>query len=283
MNTMARRGAKRSRSGFTLIELLCVIAIIAVLAAMLFPTFSRVRELGRRTSCQSNLKQLGTAFQMYIADYDYHYPGAGQVQKWGAGDGHWVAGILADSSIPTTSASYGSPGALATVTSPYTATGVQADIVDGAIFTYIKNSQVYICPSNADGQTKGLTYSMNCALGGIMESRINSSSDIALLVDEDKANDGFFYIANANTSTDALTQIHNGGGNLLMVDGHVKFYPFSAMELDGQPPGLANKNSLTNTPRFLDSNFGTNGYYDSGATFGSCGCPQKTSAGAACP
>jgi prepilin-type N-terminal cleavage/methylation domain-containing protein len=65
----------RSRTrGFTLIELLVVIAIIAILAALLFPVFARARESARRATCLSNLKQLGTVFQMYTQDYDEVYP-----------------------------------------------------------------------------------------------------------------------------------------------------------------------------------------------------------------
>ena len=60
----------RLRKGFTLIELLVVIAIIAILAAILFPVFARAREAARQSACQSNLKQLGTAWQMYAQDYD---------------------------------------------------------------------------------------------------------------------------------------------------------------------------------------------------------------------
>jgi prepilin-type N-terminal cleavage/methylation domain-containing protein/prepilin-type processing-associated H-X9-DG protein len=59
-----------SRCGFTLIELLVVIAIIALLAAILFPVFARARENARRASCQSNLKQISTAWTMYAQDYD---------------------------------------------------------------------------------------------------------------------------------------------------------------------------------------------------------------------
>ncbi|MCE5218248.1 DUF1559 domain-containing protein [bacterium] len=58
------------RTGFTLIELLVVIAIIAILAAILFPVFARAREKARQSACQSNLKQLGIAAQMYAQDYD---------------------------------------------------------------------------------------------------------------------------------------------------------------------------------------------------------------------
>jgi prepilin-type N-terminal cleavage/methylation domain-containing protein len=56
------------RSGFTLIEMLVVIAIIAVLAAILFPVFGRARENARRTVCLSNLQQIGAAIAIYEGD-----------------------------------------------------------------------------------------------------------------------------------------------------------------------------------------------------------------------
>jgi prepilin-type N-terminal cleavage/methylation domain-containing protein/prepilin-type processing-associated H-X9-DG protein len=62
------------RSGFTLIELLVVIAIIAILAAILFPVFAKAREKARQASCESNLKQLGLAALMYAQDYDEKVP-----------------------------------------------------------------------------------------------------------------------------------------------------------------------------------------------------------------
>ncbi len=64
------QGVRRIKRGFTLIELLVVIAIIAILAAILFPVFARARENARRTSCQSNLKQIGLGFIQYTQDYD---------------------------------------------------------------------------------------------------------------------------------------------------------------------------------------------------------------------
>ena len=62
------------RRGFTLIELLVVIAIIAILAAILFPVFARAREQARKTSCLSNLKQIGAAILMYAQDYEEQLP-----------------------------------------------------------------------------------------------------------------------------------------------------------------------------------------------------------------
>lgn len=72
--------------GFTLIELLIVIAIIAILAAILFPVFARARENARRTNCQSNLKQIGLGALQYSQDYDEKlvraWYGAGKAYKW---------------------------------------------------------------------------------------------------------------------------------------------------------------------------------------------------------
>src|SRR3712207_5043261 len=70
----------RKHRGFTLIELLVVIAIIAILAAILFPVFAQAREAARKSSCQSNLKQMATAVLMYKQDYDETFPS----QAWGA-------------------------------------------------------------------------------------------------------------------------------------------------------------------------------------------------------
>src|SRR5438045_8639866 len=64
----------RKRFGFTLIELLVVIAIIASLAAILVPVFARARENARRSSCQSNLKQVCLGITQYVQDYDEKMP-----------------------------------------------------------------------------------------------------------------------------------------------------------------------------------------------------------------
>lgn len=62
------------KRAFTLIELLVVIAIIALLAAILFPVFGRARENARRSSCLSNVKQIGLGILQYAQDYDELLP-----------------------------------------------------------------------------------------------------------------------------------------------------------------------------------------------------------------
>jgi prepilin-type N-terminal cleavage/methylation domain-containing protein/prepilin-type processing-associated H-X9-DG protein len=99
------------RRGFTLIEILVVIAIIALLAAILFPVFARVRENARRASCQSNMKQLGLAIIQYTQDYDECFPAG-----------------FDNSSSPS---------------SGVTGIGWAANI-----YPYAKSAQVYICPDD---------------------------------------------------------------------------------------------------------------------------------------
>jgi len=83
---------RHSKPGFTLIELLVVIAIIAILAAILFPVFARARENARKSTCQSNGKQIGTAIMMYAQDYDEMLiPGAMPIAGNWTGAPRWHA------------------------------------------------------------------------------------------------------------------------------------------------------------------------------------------------
>jgi len=68
---------KGRSKGFTIIELLVVIAVVAILAAFLFPVFSRARAHARQSQCLSNLRQLGLATFQYAQDSDDRYPYGG--------------------------------------------------------------------------------------------------------------------------------------------------------------------------------------------------------------
>jgi prepilin-type N-terminal cleavage/methylation domain-containing protein/prepilin-type processing-associated H-X9-DG protein len=115
MNIFRQSPTKKghARRAFTLIELLVVIAIIAILAAILFPVFARARENARRSSCQSNLKQIGLGIMQYSQDYDEKF------------------------------VFLGDPGSSSTPC-PYGTGNVWADLVQ----PYLKSKQIFKCPSN---------------------------------------------------------------------------------------------------------------------------------------
>jgi prepilin-type N-terminal cleavage/methylation domain-containing protein/prepilin-type processing-associated H-X9-DG protein len=79
--------SKSRRTGFTLIELLVVIAIIAILAAILLPIIVQAKEKGRQVMCLNNLKQIGTALDMYMQNNGDRYP-HGNGWKWGSITGY---------------------------------------------------------------------------------------------------------------------------------------------------------------------------------------------------
>lgn len=118
-----RRSLTSGTRGFTLIELLVVIAIIAILAAILFPVFAQAREKARQASCLSNIKQMGTATMMYVQDYDERYP------------------YLDPAYNGVTAIGIGLPNGQ-TLTKPFVwAWPLQ-------LYPYIKNQQVFVCPSD---------------------------------------------------------------------------------------------------------------------------------------
>ncbi len=116
------------RRGFTLIELLVVIAIIAILAAILFPVFARAREKARQTSCLSNIKEIALGARMYCADYD-----------------DMMFGHIQGTRTPRE-------------TGPY--------LWPQQMEPYVKNTQIFTCPSNPGnywngGYDSSLGYGMN--------------------------------------------------------------------------------------------------------------------------
>ena len=229
------------KKGFTLIELLVVIAIIAILAAILFPVFAQAREKARQTSCLSNCKQMGTALQLYVDDYDETVPSAWYSTKnWDTIDHTTYAGYPC-SKYTTTDWNLGQTGNKKHWT--------WAD----CIFPYVKNLKMYECPS---GNKDSLGYGYNIVLDGLDGTRWNSlgakafdgdtnsnpcslsqlknSAELVFVCDTQgfKGNGACtaFTCLPANIDSDisaagGINPIrHNEGMNFVFCDGHAKYY-----------------------------------------------------------
>jgi prepilin-type N-terminal cleavage/methylation domain-containing protein/prepilin-type processing-associated H-X9-DG protein len=215
---MNQRKNKRQRGGFTLIELLVVIAIIAILTSILFPVFARARENARRTSCMSNLKQIGIGMMMYVQDYDGQYFG-------------WSYGAPTSASCPAPS--IGCSG----YNSFWAPIGVSG--VSWFMEPYIKSRQVFFCPSLSRTQ---VGYGFNHVMrGGMAESAIQTPAHMLAFVDN-QFNGYMAYSPESPGSTSLWNTVfckvtnqspclpenqrygrHLDGVNVAFVDGHVKW------------------------------------------------------------
>src|SRR3569833_1231377 len=117
MTAAITRPGRAGRRGFTLVELLVVIGVISILTAILFPVFAQAREAARGASCEGNLRQIGSAVQIYSEDYDETLPNAGSgddltgslepYTSQSAGAGIWRCPSFVDATGIAPSSSYG--------------------------------------------------------------------------------------------------------------------------------------------------------------------------------
>ena len=203
LSTARKTNSSRGKTAFTLIELLVVIAIIAILAAILFPAFARARENARRSSCQSNLKQISLGIKQYTQDYDERFP-----------------------NIPTTVPADGSAPGWAYAVQPY-----------------LKSEQIFQCPSDTTSAPTPVAPAVNdlitrAGLAGFSDYYINfnlagSGADgpgISEAAIEYSSNtvmngEGTSGSANFNRASNPSTgqARHLEGANYSFVDGHVKW------------------------------------------------------------
>ena len=74
LNRANNHKSKKFLTGFTLIELLIVIGIIALLLAILLPSFGKAKSMAMRLKCAHNLKQINVAVSLYLGDNEDTYP-----------------------------------------------------------------------------------------------------------------------------------------------------------------------------------------------------------------
>lgn len=202
----------RKKRGFTLIELLVVIAIISILAAILFPVFARARENARRASCQSNLKQIGLGILQYKQDYDERFP-FGYDQFSGVFWPTIIQPYVKNDQI------FNCPSETRTVVLTNNATYEYAANI--AILKSLRSSggtpywdAGNLCPTTSGNPIQ------DTALPVPNDSEIDEPARTTLVMDSD----AWEYENHRTTgSAPGLDIRHLEGGNVLFVDGHVKF------------------------------------------------------------
>jgi len=202
---------QKKREGFTLIELLVVIAIIAILAAILFPVFARAREKARQSSCQSNLKQLGLGMLMYVQDFDERFP-----------NGQAIAG--------TSNGNIVHNGWAWMVDSNWRSQVPSQVFLRDIINPYLKNTQIWRCPSGSRGPDTWSDYNLKMDLywnGRSLSSYNNPAGQV--MWHEEECNHGDVRGVNSNDP--------RSEHNVCFVDGHVKFVRHRAYKQATVPGG----------------------------------------------
>ena len=234
---------KSRRNAFTLIELLVTIAIIAILAAILFPVFARARENARRSSCLSNMKQIGLGMMMYTQDYDERYP----LPMWEDPSTYTstASGSSGHTFIKQSPVNPGTPAGKYEF-SPGSGFGHYYGWMD-FIFPYVKSVQLFTCPSysvRVSSQQRSSTpsYGYNGSISNLKPypsqpplplSAIKRPAETILIIESpsyyahvDVYGSGYCSVKGSLDPESAMHEArwpHLGGLIVTFADGHVKW------------------------------------------------------------
>jgi len=209
---------------FTLIELLVVIAIIAILEALLLPTLSNAKQKAWKTSCVSNLHQIGLGMKMFADDNDNLFPESGGDILWGAidpgtGKASWMEQIY--SQIGNTNA-YNCPG------------NVQLPEQYRGPFNYFNGCNAAYVETGVDAPIKStrLLFPSAFVLGG---DTCGIAGGALHFDPSDADKDDYSQNCVGGAAADAITeywQVHTKGQNVMFADGHAKWFKgFNAGEM----------------------------------------------------
>lgn len=244
----------RSRKGFTLIELLVVIAIIAILAAILFPVFAKAREAARASSCQSNMKQIGSAIKMYLSDWDDCFP--------------TNRSLTSSALVPQVALN--DPSKIDATTGDVIPNQFGISWVEG-LYPYVEKvvggsdpASAWKCPNAKDigfppittgpqpfGKLAAVTYSFNANLVNQPEAIVKQAANTLMCRELDRRHNAVLRPQNVTSTANPMpsnpflnkmdatmastkTNMHANGSHILFADAHVKAYSINYMPTNPQ-------------------------------------------------
>jgi prepilin-type N-terminal cleavage/methylation domain-containing protein/prepilin-type processing-associated H-X9-DG protein len=210
--------------GFTLVELLTVIAVIGVLACLILPVLGKAKAKAHAVTCLSNLRQLQIGWTLFTSEHEEKLPPNSDGQDAGRDADHpsWAAGNLEIG-----------PASDANDTSLLVGERYSEF---GSIGGYVKNPNVYRCPSDKSDRARSI--SMNAYLNGLglwqhsnyvtarVSADIHDPANIWVFMDEreDSINDGYFAVEMSThyAIIDYPSNQHSGAANIVFGDGHTE-------------------------------------------------------------
>ena len=263
--TPARQRVGRKEVGFTLVELLVVIGIIALLISILLPSLAKARQAATTVACASNLRQFGLYFTMYADAHKQWLPPTcadanGSIYPWTGLNTTWTwyrliaqqMGVQINNDGVLVDSNYNSKGEMANLgiwRCP--ANNVQwrpSDYADGTFAVGEPESWRSYAVNSFNSQQFSLSWGQleNRFLGMKLSMFTHSTQTYAMfdsLIYENNyspgsavswvARDGMFSIPPATKGVRGVRYAHNGGVNMLFVDGHVEWMKGPLMGLQG--------------------------------------------------
>lgn len=215
-------------SAFTLIELLTVIAIIGILAAILVPVVGRAREHARRAACVSNLRQIGLSAHLFAVENNDRLPDM-------LGYGNWAWDIALSAITDLIEVGGGEVDMFFCPSGPsggqrdgmwkYAADLSRADPYRVTAYVLLFNRPPKV-PARYHNKKIG---EPEPVMVGRREIR-QTEAQRELAVDAVLSEGGNYTTVGGAHSSNHMDEGTPAGGNVLFLDGHVEWRPWSEME-----------------------------------------------------